>query len=350
MMSERFIQETVKKHQASSDELQQPFANLERALAQLDEIEEDSDDVNVSEMVIDRHLDTESLVTKDTQSHQEEKFQLTSILTELDEMFTICQECGRSTLKDELITGLCFICHNQKELNNIETQLKQSKDSYLFSQLIERLGELEAQVKSIENKQQELASPNFLTGIIDEINKNIQYDVPSPQNHPFSTTPPPPPPPSSKFISTNFSQSTTKFKDINFYDMTFDELKSISPAQLDSLSLHQRNQYSNRLKELTLLSQMSKKERKAYLDRKAAIRKQNLDRKELVANLNDLTNPLFKKMKEMADKSSIVGRGTLGRIESKTVFIHCHNCNKTNRILEGDEAICEACNFPLSNR
>ena len=60
-MPERFKQETVKKLQTSSEELQRPFANLEKALAQLDEIEDDSDTTNVSEMVIDHRSETENL-------------------------------------------------------------------------------------------------------------------------------------------------------------------------------------------------------------------------------------------------------------------------------------------------
>ena len=86
----------------------------------------------------------------------------------------------------------------------------------------------------------------------------------------------------------------------------------------------------------------------AYPKEKVNSQQQHTDRQSVISSLEDLSNPLFKKMKEQADKTILAGKGTFGFFEEKKVFMHCHNCNNTNQIVEGEEAVCTSGNSPLS--
>ena len=163
-------------------------------------------------------------------------------------------------------------------------------------------------------------------------------------------SPPPPPPPGAISVSTHNPTSSMIISHINFAELSLDELTSLSPQILNSMSLDQRNKYTLRLKELQLLENMSPAEREAYIQEKETSRKQHTDRQSVISSLEDLSNPLFKKMKEQADKTILAGKGTFGNFAEKKVFVHCHHCNNTNQIIEGDDANCEVCNSRLRNR
>ncbi len=105
-----------------------------------------------------------------------------------------------------------------------------------------------------------------------------------------------------------------------------------------------------RLKELQLIEQMTPKEKAEYLRKREQANQYNVDRQSVIASLDELSSPLFKRMKEQADKSSLIGKGTLGVLESKEIFIHCYNCNNSNKVIENKDAVCKFCNSPLNVR
>ena len=115
----------------------------------------------------------------------------------------------------------------------------------------------------------------------------------------------------------------------------------------------QRNQYNARLRELQQLEQMSPEEREEYRLHKKREEEQSSNLEMLQDSLKGLSesdNKLFKKMRKEADESILVGQGTLGKIGPRLMFIHCYNCNETNEIIEGGEAICKNCKSPLNKR
>ena len=69
--------------------------------------------------------------------------------------------------------------------------------------------------------------------------------------------------------------------------------------------------------------------------------------KNSLKNLNESDNILYLKMKKQAEKSVLAGQGTLGNFGKKTIFINCHKCNTTNKVLEGKKTICKKCQTPL---
>ena len=160
--------------------------------------------------------------------------------------------------------------------------------------------------------------------------------------------PPPPPPPPQPIISdfvdiTNLANKT-------FSKLTMDELKSFTHEILGRLSLQQRNQYTARLKELQLIEQMTPEEQAEYLRKKEQKNQNSVDRQSIIASLDDLSSPLFKRMREQAENSSLVGKGTLGVLESKEVFVHCYKCNNSNRIIENEDSVCKFCDSPFNQR
>jgi hypothetical protein len=267
-------------------------------------------------------------------------------LLNLGEMFTVCQNCGMRILKDELISGICFNCHNQEELHNEEKEVQHTKKDEQMIQLLSRIGELEAQVNSLHLAQQQISSKNNKTSF-------NQTKIPfqafsSPQMQLKNVKPPPPPPPPQPVIA-DFVD-ITNLANITFSRLTMEELKSFTYEILSQLSLQQRNQYTSRLKELKLIEQMTPEEKATYLRNREQKNQHSVDQQSVIASLDDSSSPLFKKMREQAEKSSLVGKGTLGVLESKVIFVHCYNCNKSNKITENEEAICEFCDSPLNHR
>ncbi|MHA1220947.1 MAG: hypothetical protein ACTSQB_04370, partial [Candidatus Heimdallarchaeota archaeon] len=168
-----------------------------------------------------------------------------------------------------------------------------------------------------------------------------------PQVQSIGVPPPPPPPPQP--IMSDFID-ITNLANITFSKLTMDELRSFTHEILSRLSLQQRNQYTSRLKELQLIEHMTPEEKAEYIRKKEQINKHSVDRRSIVASLDDSSSPLFKKMREQADKSSLIGKGTLGVLESKEIFVHCYNCNNSNKVIENEEVVCNFCKSPLNNR
>ncbi|MHA1993241.1 MAG: hypothetical protein ACW97Z_01745 [Candidatus Hodarchaeales archaeon] len=349
------------KPKSSLPEKKHHSNNIEKALQQLGSIYNKDWSIKSSVIIQKPVVARDPRYTKTNFNSNNKRIQ--NALTELRIMFTICQNCGRRTLKDELINDVCYICHNQKELNNVEQELKESKNDQRLLELISRLGELETQMKSLESKQHELTSKDYLSTVIEEINGTVRDSITSnltqlttkqsPTTSPLSfqpVNPPPPPPPGTISSPTHIPDPSANVSYVNFSEVSLEELSAFSPQALNSMSLEQRNKYTFRLKELQRLEKMSPGERKAYLQEKANSKKQSLDRQRVISSLEDLSNPLFKKMKEQADKTILAGKGTFGFFAEKKVFVHCHNCNNTNKIVEGDDAVCQVCSSPLNTR
>ena len=98
-------------------------------------------------------------------------------------------------LRDELISGICFSCHNQNELHDVEKEVQQTKNSEQMIQLLGRIGELEAQVNSLKQTQQNLSSKTNNMNL--NPNKAPLQSVSFFQPQSKGVFPPPPPPPQS---------------------------------------------------------------------------------------------------------------------------------------------------------
>jgi len=257
------------------------------------------------------------------------------VLSRLGTLVKPCKMCGTGVLKNELINGLCLECHNKKELAEDAQHLVDTKEEIPLAPLLKRIKELETLVKDLESK----------------LNSTIQSSStirvpPRPSSY---NIPPPPPPPSSQ--TQNHSSLDTR--DLEFESMTLEELTSLDPSILENLSLLQRNQYNNRLKELQKLEKMSPQEREEYLKKKEQEKKRRSNLNELkdaLKNLEELGNPLFLKMKAQAEDSVIVGQGTFGHLGPKKIFVPCFKCGATNELFDDEELICKYCNTSLDHR
>jgi hypothetical protein len=365
-------QETINKLTSVESVLKNPFKNLEDILAQLGKINRDpqqkseesferKDSVNQNtEEVIKKPISIESVFDSPIES-------LSEVLTELGNMFRICQICGTGTLKEELIAGVCFKCHHLREQLRVESGNREieGNESDLIP-LESRVGKLEAQIEDMKSKYQKLNSTpeDSMSEIIDEILATIRKDIQSEfntmknslsfvQNSQISkkaSTIPPPPPPTKINLTDNKQVSPSE---IDFSKMNLSELKEFTPVFLESLPLNQRNQYNTRLKELKLLKQMTPKQRKEYFTKKKREEEQATNFKSLkdsLKKLDESDNHLFGKMRKQAEKSTLVGKGTLGNIGPKSVYVHCYKCSETNEIIEGEVTFCKHCKTPLNVR
>jgi hypothetical protein len=98
---------------------------------------------------------------------------------------------------------------------------------------------------------------------------------------------------------------------------------------------------------------MTLKQREEFLAKKKREKEHTTkleDLKNTLMNLDESENSLFLRMKKKADKATLSGKGTLGVIDLKTVYLHCHNCNKTNEVTEGEDIKCKYCKEPLNLR
>ena len=259
-----------------------------------------------------------------------------NILSELGSIIKNCHVCNKDVLKHELINGICFECHNKQELVQEKDQLV-SNQEFKFEPLLNRIRELESQVRELRSK---LDSTPFAN--------NQQIIIPSPSSSSSSSPPPPPPVP-----LTDLSSSSSPRKDIDFSKISLDELKSFTPQDLGALSLPQRNQFNIRLKELQDLEQMTPSQREEYLKQKEqeAMLASNLNEfKNALKNLEELGNPLFAKMREQAEESALSGHGTFGIFEKKKRYVPCYTCGETNELKDNDEFICQFCQAPLNER
>ena len=338
-------QETLNNLTTIVKAFQNPLGNLENVLNQLSSLNKKSDTFQQKQQSVQQTKLT--LLTHSQLKEPREttnKHRVEKALLNLGDMFTVCQSCGMSIIKDELISGICFNCHNQNELRDVEKEVQHSKDNEQMIQLLGRIGELETQVNSLKLAQQNLSSRTN--------NLNSNPSKTPLQSIGFSQTqskgvPPPPPPPQS--IMNDFVD-IAQLANTTFSNLTMDELKSFTHEILSQLSLQQRNQYTSRIKELQSIEQMTSEEKADYLRKKEQANQLCVDQQNIIASLDDSSSPLFKRMREQADKSSLVGKGTLGVLESKEVFVNCYNCNNSNKVIENEDAVCKFCNSPLNNR
>ncbi|WP_455463288.1 hypothetical protein [Candidatus Hodarchaeum mangrovi] len=258
------------------------------------------------------------------------------ILSQLGSLIRPCHICGNGVFKDELINGICFECHNKKELIEDKVHLIDSVSDEKLAPLLLRIDELENEVKDLQSRLSQAA--------LGSLGRPSSPPIPI-----YTNTPPPPPPSLIPLINNETADPTA----LDFSTMTLQELKEISLDVLQHFSISQRNLYNNRLKELQNIARMSPEQREAYylemeLEKK---RRSTLeDFKNTIKNLEELGNPLFLKMKERAESSVISGQGTFGNFNIKKIFTACFSCGATNEILEEESSVCQNCNTPLSLR
>ncbi|MFX0184694.1 MAG: DUF3294 domain-containing protein [Candidatus Hodarchaeota archaeon] len=372
-MPDGIEQETINKLTSVESVLKNPFKNLEDILAQLGKINRDpqqkteesferrnSANQNI-EALIKKPISIESVFDSPIES-------LSEVLSELGNMFRICKICGMGTLKEELIDGVCFKCHHLREHLSVENGNREiEKNKSELIPLESRVGKLEAQIEDMKSKYQKLNSKpkDSMSEIIDEILVTIRKDIQSEFNlmknnlsfvhnsqisKKDDTIAPPPPPPGNINLTDNNHVNPSE---IDFSKMNLSKLKEFTPVFLESLPVNKRNQYNARLKELKSLKQMTPKQRKEYFAKKKREEEQANNFKSLkdsLRKLDESDNHLFSKMKKQAEKSTLVGKGTLGNIGPKKVYVHCYKCNETNEIIEGEGNICKHCKTPLNVR
>ena len=341
-MSDKLEQETIKKLTSVGSVLKNPFTNLEDILTQLGKLDEET---LFDKEILEKEHDFSTIgkearkavitVEEELNSSNES---LTKVLHDLGEMFKVCGICGKGTLENEIISGVCLDCYRKGEVI-----IAQNK----------KIGELEAQIRNMESKIKTASSRDYMSDIIDEILTTIRQHIAQDLNSikskftSSSNAPPPPPPP---IHPSSSAQHPKDQNSIDFSQMTLEELKQFSPEFLSELPLSLRNQYNSRLKELKLINKMTPKQRKDYFKKKKKEQEQATildDFKNSLKMLGESDNPLFLKMKKQAEKSVLAGQGTLGNFGEKTIYINCQKCNTTNQIVEGKKARCKRCRAPL---
>ncbi|UCG00418.1 MAG: hypothetical protein JSW11_12305 [Candidatus Heimdallarchaeota archaeon] len=340
-MSDKLEQETIKKLTSVGSVLKNPFTNLEDILTQLGKLDEtkqfDREIEHEGELMftaLGKEVRKAVLTVEEELNSSSES--LTKVLYDLGEMFKVCGICGKGTLENELVSGVCLDCYRKGEVI-----IAQNK----------KIGELEQQIRNMESKINNTSSRDYMSDIIDEIlitiRKHIESDLKSIKSNLSSSQNAPPPPPPSNAGQNLHKQNNIE---INFSQMPLEELKQFSPEFLSELPLSLRNQYNTRLRELKLISKMTPKQRKEYFKKKKKEQEQATkldDFKNSLRNLSGVDSPLFLKMKKQAEKSVLAGQGTLGNFGEKMIFINCHKCNTTNKILEGKDTLCKNCRSPL---
>lgn len=269
-----------------------------------------------------------------------------------------------------MISGICFECNLKREKIHAENEefITAVNDGDLIP-LVGRIGDLEKEINKIKSKKRETKSSGkipeeLMSGIIEEILETVRHDIQieiktiqkdlfslkKPYNSSIIGTVPPPPPPPSLDSDDNKS---TNVAGLDFSVMDLDSLKSYSPEFLASLPLSNRNQFNTRLRELQRIERMTSREKKEYFAKKAREEEKATNYKALKSSLKNLSeseNSLFLKMKKQAEKTILTGKGTLGNLGPKKVYIRCHICGKTSEIIERKEIICKFCNSSLNVR
>ncbi|MHA1970020.1 MAG: hypothetical protein ACW964_19780 [Candidatus Hodarchaeales archaeon] len=340
-----------------------PFKNLEEVLTQLGELDDDilhekgDLDNNIDSGIKKSKIDPFNERFNSRISFERSNENLNKVLNDIGEIYKPCRTCGEQSLKDEMISGICFDCNLQREKIHAENEeiITAVKDGDLIP-LVGRIGDLEKEIKSIKTKKSETKSSKnipkeYMSSIIEEIldtvRKDIQVEIKTIHSDLFplkiplsssviSTVPPPPPPPPLRGSDDNKSTIATDF---DFSVMDLETLKSYSPEFLASLPLNNRR--------------MTSKEKKEYFAKKAREEEKATNYialKSSLKNLSESENPLFLKMKKQAEKTTLIGTGTLGNLGPKKVYIRCHICGKTSDIIEGEDITCKFCDSSLNVR
>jgi hypothetical protein len=363
-------QETINKLTSVDSVLKNPFKNLEDVLAQLGKINREPKQEMVKRLEKSNFVNQNPVGVRNKSISIESVFNtpiesLSGVLAELGKMFRVCKICGTGTSHEELISGVCLKCYHLRDQQGFENGNRDSlgNENDLIP-LKSRVGKLEAQIEDMKSKYQKFNSTpkDFMTEIVDEILTTIRKDIQSEFNTmknslsfgqnsqiPKSVSINPPPPPSESIVT----DKEQLHSEIDFSKMKLSKLKEFTPEFLESLPLRKRNQYNSRLKELQLIKQMTPKQRREYFVKKKRDKEQEVNFKSLkesLINLDESDSSLFTKMKKLADKSVLAGRGTLGNFEPKMIYVNCYVCNKTNEILEGEVVPCKHCKTPLNVR
>ena len=186
---DKLEKETIKKLTSVGSVLKNPFTNLEDILSQLGKLDEEAP---FDKEIFEKENDFTTLgkearkavitVEEELNSSNES---LTKVLYDLGEMFKVCGICGKGTLENEIISGVCLECYRKGEVI-----IAQNK----------KIGELEAQIRNMETKISNTSSRDYMSDIIDEIlitiRQHIEHDLNSIKSKlPSDTLAPPPPPP-----------------------------------------------------------------------------------------------------------------------------------------------------------
>lgn len=375
LLSDHIEKKVRKKLTLVGRVVKNPFKDLEEVLTQLGELDDDilqeNGDINKN---IDSGINMSKIDPFNERFNSKISFErsnenLNKVLNDIGEIYKPCRACGEQSLKDEMISGICFDCNLKREKIHAENEeiVTAVRDGDLIP-LVGRIGDLEKEIKSIKTKKSETKSSKkipkeYMNSVIEEIletvRKDIQIEIKTIKKDLFplktlysssviSTVPPPPPPPPS--LDSEENKSTVG---LDFSVMDLNSLKSYSPEFLASLPLSNRNQFNTRLRELQLIERMTSREKKEYFAKKAREEEKATNYKALKSSLKNLSeseNSLFLKMKKQAEKTILAGTGTLGNLGPKKVYIRCHICGKTSEIIERREIICRFCNSSLNVR
>ena len=367
----------IKKLTSVGYVLRNPFLDLENVLSKLggldkemfDEKEESDESRNPISKKTTLELLNESDNSKNTFYSSNDN--LNKILHDLGELYTECRMCGKESLKDEMISGICFECNLKREKIHAENEefITAVNDGDLIP-LVGRIGDLEKEINKIKSKKSDpkssgMVPEELMSGIIEEILETVRHDIQieiktiqkdlfslkNPYNSSIiGAVPPPPPPPPSLDSDENKS---TNVAGLDFSVMDIDSLKSYSPEFLASLPLSNRNQFNTRLREIQLIERMTSREKREYFAKKAREEEKATKYKALKSSLKNLSeseNLLFLKMKKQAEKTILAGTGTLGNLGPKKIYIRCHICGKTSEVTERKEITCKFCNYSLNVR
>ncbi len=369
-MTDSIEKKTIKKLTSVGSVLKNPFKTLEEVLMQLGELDKNIllKEENVSLESYDHGKESIQGSTSFKSEFDISNENLRKVLVEIGEMFKICRTCGKHSLKDELISGICFECNLKREIIHAENEefINAAKDGDLIP-LVGRIGDLEDQIKSMkaEKDPPKKVSKEYMSDIIEEILKTVRKDIQvalktikkdlsdvqkSSLALGINTSPPPPPPSTVINTDTNIVPTTSN---IDFSEMSLNELRTFTPEFLDSLPLINRNQYNSRIRELQQIERMTPNQKKRYLEKKAREKEQATNVKALktsLMNLSESDNLLFLKMRKQAEKAILAGTGTLGNLGPKKIYIRCHVCGKTTEIIEDEDFNCKYCKSSLNIR
>ncbi|MFW9777337.1 MAG: hypothetical protein ACFFE8_00705 [Candidatus Heimdallarchaeota archaeon] len=358
-MSDGLEKETIKRLTSVVNVLKNPFQLVDEVLAELGSFQTSRIRVDVSEKpspTIKKPKRGSSGQKRRSQPIRKKSGvkgnRSRGMLSDLASMVQSCRTCGRGAFQDELIDGMCESCI--KQMSMVSTGVDEG--------LAKRLKTLEAQIEEMKSKnanQGRISLNDIRREILATIRKDLRFEIQSvakgmnANNHPpsqgISGVPPPPPPPQANSVNI-----ASNLDEIDFSSMNLVDLANFTPEFLDSLSLTQRNQFRDRLRELQQLERMTPKQRKEYHEhkkREAEEQAKFSDLQDTLKNLEELANPLFMKMKEQAEGSTLSGKGTLGRLDDVNVYILCHNCKNTNEVQEGkDQPVCAFCGTSLEMR
>ncbi|MFW9854022.1 MAG: hypothetical protein ACFFFG_03150 [Candidatus Thorarchaeota archaeon] len=358
-MSDGLEKETIKRLTSVGNVLKNPFQLVDEVLAELGSLQSSHIKTSVSgSPSIGPKKPKKGQTKRKRRSQTKSKTKPRTgnrsggMLSDLASMVQSCRTCGRGAFQDELIDGMCDSCI--KQLSLVSTGVDEG--------LSNRLKTLEAQIKEMKSKnasQRRISLNDIRREILATIRKDLRFEIQSvakgmnannpPSSQGISGVPPPPPLP-----QTNSVGIASSLDEIDFTTMNLTDLANFTPEFLDSLSLAKRNQFRARLRELQQLERMTPKQRTEYYEhkkREAEEQAKFSDLQSTLKNLEELANPLFMKMKEQAEGSTLSGKGTLGRFDDVNVYILCHNCKNTNEVQEGkDQPVCAFCGTSLEMR